>query len=239
MTNNEMPNDVPTSFQEALAGMHVTLENAEVQQLAAFLDRLLTANQSFNLTAITNRDEAWLRHIANSLTLLPYLVEAGAKNVLDVGSGGGLPGIPLAIALPNVHFTLLEATGKKAHFLEQTAREMQLDNVTVKNSRAETLAHDDAHREHYDIVTARAVGKLNVLLELTLPFATIGGLVLAIKGQQAPDEVHLAKAALHQLHANVVETIKVEGGTLVLVEKRRATPKRYPRRPGEPARAPL
>ena len=139
-----------------------------------------------------------------------------------------------------VGFTLLEATGKKARFLEATAAALGLANVTVVNDRAETAGQDrEAHREQYDAVLARAVGRMPVLLELTVPFARIGGHVLAIKGAQADAEIIEARAALHALHAKVVETRRTATGTIVIIEKARRTGKMYPRRPGEPKRAPL
>jgi 16S rRNA (guanine527-N7)-methyltransferase len=230
----------PTAFQHDLESIGVVLEPGEPERLAAFLDLLLDANTRFNLTAITDRDEAWRRHIFDSLTLLPYIGQAEAKRVLDVGSGGGLPGVPLAIVLPHVKFTLIEATGKKATFLRETAERLGLSNISVVNERAETAAHDrEHHREVYDMVITRAVGKLPVLLELTVPFAKVGGHVLAIKGENAAEEIAEAKRALHALHGAVVDTHRTPTGTIVVIEKQRTTPRIYPRRPGEPKRAPL
>lgn len=231
------------TFQEELATLGIELEPHEPERLGAFLDLLLEANTRFNLTAITDRDAAWHRHIFDSLTLMPFLVQAGsggAKRVIDIGSGGGLPGIPLAIVMPDTSFTLLEATGKKADFLREAALRLELANVTVVNDRAETIAHDrEQHREQYDVVLCRAVGKLPVLLELTVAFAKVGGHVLAIKGERANEEIAEAKQALHTLHGEVVNTHRTPTGTIVVIEKLRKTPRIYPRRPGEPKRAPL
>ncbi len=189
---------------------------------------------------MTDHESAWLRHIGDSLTLLPLIASAEASRVIDIGSGGGLPALPLAITMPNVAFTLVESTGKKANFLQATAAALELGNVTVINGRAEEIGQDRMHhREQYDIVTARAVGKLNVLLELTVPLARVGGHVLAIKGERAPEEISEAKPALHALHCQVIDTLRTETGTIVMIEKLRRTPKLYPRRPGEPKRAPL
>ena len=180
------------------------------------------------------------RHIFDSLTLLPWIGATAAKRVIDLGSGGGLPGIPLAISMPDVQFTLVEATGKKAKFLERAVAELALSNVRVINDRAETLGQDLLnHRQRYDIVTARAVGKLTVLVELAVPLARVGGHVLAIKGGSAKSEIKQAKRAMHLLHCHVSNTVKTPTGTVVVIEKLRECPKLYPRRPGEPRRSPL
>ncbi|MCA9296533.1 MAG: 16S rRNA (guanine(527)-N(7))-methyltransferase RsmG, partial [Phycisphaerales bacterium] len=153
---------------------------------------------------------------------------------------GGLPGIPLAIVCPEIRFTLLEATGKKARFLQQMVDTLPLPNARIVNDRAEVAAHDrDTHRAQYDLVIARAVGPLPVLLELTIPFAREGGFVLAIKGERAAEEIEQSRQALHLLHSAVAQTVRTPTSTIVVIEKSRTTPRIYPRRPGEPKRAPL
>lgn len=233
----------PARFFEQLESLEIQLEADEVERLSSYLAVLLEANKQFNLTAITNPDQAWMRHILDSLTLLPFVLESKAQQVMDVGSGGGLPGIPLAIAMRQVQFTLLEATGKKAKFLQQTASVLGLKNVHVINDRAENVGREVAqgmtHRDRYDVVIARAVGGLSVLLELTIPLARVGGLVLAMKGAKAQEEVSAAKQALHRLHAQVVEIAETPTGRIVIIEKIRPTPRTYPRAPGEPKRSPL
>ena len=160
--------------------------------------------------------------------------------LLDVGSGGGLPGIPLAIAMPSLSVTLLEATGKKVRFLEAVVAALGLANVQVVQARAEDAGRDrERHRERFDIVVSRAVGALATLVELTVPFARVGGTVLAVKGERAEDEVAEAKQALYALHAHALEPIRTATSTIVPVRKMRITPKIYPRRPGEPKRVPL
>ena len=208
-------------------------------QLRRYLERLLETNRSFNLTAITDPAEAWTKHILDSLTLLPDLatLHAGAR-VIDVGSGGGLPALPLAIALPTLQFSLLEATAKKARFLEQTAMELGLANVRVLCERAETVGQGP-ERAQFDAATSRAVSRLKVLLELTLPLVRVGGMSLAIKGEQAQLEVEEAQNALRLLHGVVEDARRSETGVVLRVRKLSPTPARYPRRPGEPKRQPL
>lgn len=232
--------DAPEDFCQAAEELGIAFDPGDLERLGLFLGLVLDANRRFNLTAITKPDEAWCKHVLDSLTLLPYVIAAGAKRVIDVGSGAGLPGIPLAITMPQVHFRLLEATGKKAAFLEGLISGLALSNVEVINERAETIGHDHRnHRERYDLVVARAVGRMAVLLELTTPLVRVGGHVLAIKGRKAPQEIVEAKQALARLRCRVVEATRTRTGTIVSIEKTGHTPAGYPRRPGEPRRAPL
>jgi 16S rRNA (guanine527-N7)-methyltransferase len=245
----------PPEFMTQVASLGIEFEPGDVDQLQRYLDLLLDANTRFNLTAITDQREAWMRHVFDSLTLAPLIASSGGSRVIDVGSGGGLPGIPLAIALRGIHFTLLEATGKKARFLSDVVTKLGLGNVEVINDRAETIGQvhrrhvesrgaggakgGGGHREQYDVVIARAVGKLPVLLELTVPLAKVGGHVLAMKGEKAAKEIEESKAALHLLHCHVVDTVQTTTGVIVIIHKQRKTPRMYPRRAGEPKRAPL
>jgi 16S rRNA (guanine527-N7)-methyltransferase len=229
----------PEAVIEAARGLGIALEGATGEQLAAYLARLLETNRTFNLTAITDPEEAWTKHILDSLTLLADLeaLPQGSA-VVDVGSGGGLPAIPLAIARPSLRFTLVEATGKKARFLTETARDLGLDHVTVVNERIEHFGQG-AMRETFAAATSRALSRLPVLLELTLPLLAVGGTSLAIKGAQAQAEVDEAARALALLGGEVQGLRRTETGIIVQVRKIAPTPRRYPRKPGEPKRAPL
>lgn len=231
---------IPADIEQRLGALGVALDPGDLIRLDAYLHLLLRRNESFNLTAIRDESQAWERHILDSLTLLGPLVSADAKVVADVGSGGGLPGIPLAICLPAVAFTLIEATGKKADFLCEVIAELGLANATVARQRAESLGQDHrGYREKFDAVIARAVGPLRVLLELTVPLVRVGGVVLAVKGEKVDTELQEAKAALHALHAAHVQTISTPTGRIAVIEKTRKTPRLYPRSPGEPKRKPL
>lgn len=230
------------------AGIECEIE--ELARLGRYLAMLLALNQTTNLTAITDPAEAWRKHIFDSLTLLAALADLpdGAR-VIDVGSGGGLPGVPLAITQPHLKFTLLEATGKKAEFLKQVVSILPLANTVVVQARAESAGHDrgertasgrvNGHRESYDVAVARAVGRLNTLAELTVPFVRIGGRCALVKGLQAEEEVQEAAPALALLHAVFVSTTPTPTGQIVILEKSSATPRTYPRADGEPKRVPL
>jgi len=236
--------DPPPAFSQACEAAGIKLSDVEREALGRYLWLLLDANTRFNLTAVREPAEAWMRHIFDSLTLLPHLAESEAGSLIDIGSGGGLPGIPLAICLPQMQFTLLEATGKKAKFLEDVAADLALDHVRVVNDRAETAGQARAHRERYDLATARAVGPMRVMLEYTMPLLRVGGQLLAMKGRQAEAELDEAGDALMILGDGQVDVYGAFGeesgdAVIVVVTKQAATPKAYPRRPGEPKTNPL
>ncbi len=230
--------DVPDEFSSAIAAQGIELEPGDLERLAHYLRLLYAANGRMNLTAVPAGADAWMRHIFDSLTLLPLVQQAEAKSVVDVGSGGGVPGLVLAAVVPTVEFTLVESVGKKARFLEETASSLACTNVRVRQVRAETLGAGDL-RECVDLVVSRAVARLPILLEYCLPMVRTGGLFVAIKGEQAGAEVAASVHALGELRGVVVDQTRTPTGTLVVIEKTGKTPRRYPRAAGEPQRAPL
>lgn len=234
------------AFLAAAEDLGIAFEPTDLPRLQQFLELLLTVNQSTNLTAITDPGEAWMRHILDALTLIPALASIEPSehrahvSVVDVGSGGGVPAIPLAIVMPEVRFTLVEATGKKVAFLRSAAAALALENVTVLQDRAERLGQDHkAHREKYDAAMARAVGHLAVLAELCGPLVRPAGFVLAVKGAKAEQELEEAAKAFGLIGLRHAETIATPTGRIVVLEKSTRTPRTYPRRDGEPARTPL
>lgn len=227
-------------FTELCRAFGIELEPEEVERLGRFLALLLANDARMNLTAIREESGAWRKHIFDALTLLAVLHDLPEKaRVLDIGSGGGVPGVPLAVVLPGLRFTLVEATAKKAAFLRTVADALELGNVEVIPERAEVVGHAPEHRAKHDVVLARAVGPLRVLAELGLPLAKVGGRCVFVKGARAELELTEAARALDLLQAVHAATIDTPTGRLVVLEKRASTPKKYPRRPGEPKRAPL
>jgi 16S rRNA (guanine527-N7)-methyltransferase len=225
----------PAPTPEALLA---PLTDEQRAQLDKYIELLLRATAEFNLTAIRDREEAWNRHVVESLRLLPLLGEG--QSLIDVGAGGGLPGMVIAIARPALAVTLLEATTKKARFLERVASELKLKNVKVVALRAEEAAKVGSKlRESFDLATARAVAPLRVLLELTIPFLKPSGRFVAVKGERAGDELAEATKALELLGVSLEAQHRQPTATVLLLRKNAPTPGKYPRRAGEPKRNPL
>ena len=174
------------------AGIELTSE--QQASLSRYLDLLLEANARMNLTRITDRAAAELQHVGDSLTVLPYLPRQ-AHRLADVGTGGGVPGIPIAIVRPDVTVLLIESTKKKAAFLKQAVEALKLSNVSVSEWRAEDVGHSNS-RETFDIAIARAVATLDWLAEWCLPLVKTGGKLLAMKGPKVLDEIPAAKRAI-------------------------------------------
>lgn len=230
----------PAAFLERARERGIAFDDGDLDRLGRFLAALLEANRSFNLTGITDPEVAWERHILDSLELLPLIGDLGPDTVVDIGSGGGLPGLPLAVVLPQVRFTLLEATGKKARFLEQVTRDLGLANVRVVHDRAELAAAPAGPlRDRFDVATARGVGALAVLVELAIPLLREGGTLLAIKGERAAEEASAARGAMRALRTELLGTHRTPTSTIVVLRKIGPTPRRFPRRPGEPSNHPI
>jgi 16S rRNA (guanine527-N7)-methyltransferase len=229
-------------------GFDLTTE--QQTKFAAYSRELVDWNQRVNLTSIVEPTDIQVKHFLDSLSIglaLPRGVRSGEviANLLDVGAGAGFPGVPLAIVLTNLHVTLLEATQKKCRFLENLITTLGVPNVRVVAGRAEEVAHLPAERAHYDIVVARALAPLPTLAELCLPFARLGGRVIAPKKTGIADELVAARRAIDLLGGKLLQPVAVrlpgepEARQLILVEKVKPTPQQYPRRPGLPAKNPL
>jgi 16S rRNA (guanine527-N7)-methyltransferase len=210
----------------------------------AFVALLLEANARTNLTRIVEPRDVARLHLLDSLSALPLLEGLGPSRVVDIGSGGGVPGIVLALARPDVAWTLMDSVHRKADAMRGFVGALGLDNVTVVAERAEILGRDPDHRERYDVATARACAALPVLAELALPLIRAGGALLGWKGPLSEGELRAGGAAATLLGGGAPEVRATGLATLgdhrfVLVRKVEPTPARYPRRPGEPARMPL
>jgi 16S rRNA (guanine527-N7)-methyltransferase len=216
--------------------------------LQRYAELLLDYNQRVNLTGAKDMAELEVRHLLDSLTVAPHFPEASATvptTVIDVGSGGGMPGIPLAIVRPDLPFTLLDSVGKKTLFLEQTVAALGLGNVAVVNTRAELAAQTWDYRQRFTIVVSRAVADLPLLIELTVPFLKLLGRAILMKKGDLAEEIARSRRALRTMGGDLVEIAPsplpdlLPEHQLVIVEKTRPTNSQYPRRPGIPERRPL
>jgi 16S rRNA (guanine527-N7)-methyltransferase len=234
----ELLAEVPT-----IAG---TLPSGFLDGAERFVGLLLAGNRRLNLTRVTAPAEVARLHLLDSLAGLPLIDRLGPGEGIDLGSGGGLPGLPLALARPEMRWTLVDSVAKKVAILAEFAEAMGLRNVTILADRAETLGQSRDHRERYAVATARACAALPVLAELALPLVAVGGQLIAWKGPlaEADDEVRRGRAAIGQLGGGPLAIVDpgvaaLGGHRLVSVPKERPTDPRFPRRPGEPGRRPL
>ena len=230
--------------QAAAWGLH--LDGSRRERLLEYT-RLLASYDRANVIGTRDEDKIMLNHILDSLSCFLYEPFSNARRLVDVGSGGGLPGIPIKIMEPELATTLVESTGKKARFLQYTVDSLSLDGVEVANTRVEDLGRTRAHRGAYDVVTSRAVGRLSVVAEYSVPLLQIGGGAIAMKGRLEAGELEEGNRAVDALGAEVAQIMEVpmlsEVGekerSLVILEKVRETPTQYPRRSGLVAKRPL
>jgi 16S rRNA (guanine527-N7)-methyltransferase len=223
------------------------LTATQVALLARFRDLLLEWNGRFNLTGLDDPVLVEQRLLGDALLMLPAvdggIAASGVKQprLIDIGSGGGLPAIPLAICRPELSVTMVEATAKKVGFLRAVMAELSLRQTAAIHSRAEDAARDLDHRAAYEIVTARAVASLPALIELSMPFLRPNGLALFPKGRDIEEELRAGTIAAAEIGAKIGSTHRLAGSEtrLVIVRKQRPTPERFPRRAGLPAREPL
>jgi 16S rRNA (guanine527-N7)-methyltransferase len=234
--------EVRRELESSAALIGQALDSAQVRQVAQHLDLIAAWNRKAHLTSITEPARAARVHVVDSLLCLRAALPTGAV-LIDVGSGAGFPGIPLKIARPDLAVTLLEASSRKAAFLELAAAEIGAV-VSVVEARAEQAAHDPTWRERFDVGVARAVAPLPTLCELVLPFLRQGGKAVLLKGPSVGSEVGAGARASAILGGGPPELTmsQLPGGSrrvLVVIEKVAATPSTYPRRPGVPAKRPL
>ena len=238
-----------TAFEEILAaradeaGIPLTAE--QIGQFSVYNEMLLDWNTRMNLTALTAPEDVAVKHIIDSLTAYDAALFDGARTLIDVGTGAGLPGIPLAVYAPHLTVTLLDSLNKRVRFLTEVTAAMGLQNVRCIHARAEEAARTAEHRAAYDIVVSRAVARLPVLLEYTLPFVRVGGTLLALKGRAYAEEQKEARRAAEVLGGGRITARPVhlpgldDVRAILTVTKERQTPAIYPRGGGAPARRPL
>lgn len=235
----------PSLSEQAQALFHIDLTPMQAAQFETYSEELRAWNEHVNLTAITEPSAVQTRHFLDSLSIVKAASMTPGIHIIDVGTGAGFPGLPLAIAYPQIRMVLLESTGKKVNFLKHVVDKLSLNNIQFVHARAEEAGQMPEHRAQYDVVLARAVARMPILLEYLLPLADIGGVCIAMKGKTAHQEAQDSNRALStlggQLHS--IETIMLpdvdDEHYLVVVRKTADTPGIYPRKPGTPAQKPL
>lgn len=232
-------------LRSGAARLGYQLSPEQLRLFQTYYEVLTYWSGKLNLTAITDFEDVQVKHFLDSLTVATVFngVRRDAR-LLDVGTGAGLPGIPLKILFPELRLTLLESVAKKTHFLDHLALHLGLKGVEIVTGRAEDLAHDPEYREQFHVAVSRAVAALPTLLELTLPFCRTGGLLVALKSGDLAEEIELSSRALELLGGQVTEMRQVdfpglEGHILIVVSKVAPTPLAYPRRPGLPYKRPI
>lgn len=223
----------------------IELTAKQAQQFERYHQLMDEWGQQMNLTTIKDPDEVIIRHFLDSLSPIDVIGFDDGDRLIDVGTGAGFPGLALAIAFPNVDVTLLDSVQKKLKFLQAVIDDLQLSNVSILHMRAEDAGNHPDHREEYDIVTARAVALLPVLLEYTMPLVKVGGFMVAMKGESAQREVDDAKRALFVLKGDAKPVYEYKlpsverSHFLVTIEKTDKTPRNYPRQAGVPKKKPI
>lgn len=231
--------------EDALQLLGIRLTEAQLSAFDTYERELIEWNRRFNLTSITDPAQIRTKHFLDSLSCWLAMSGEAPGRVVDIGAGAGFPGLPLKILQPELHLTLVEATAKKAGFLEHMVQVLRLENMTVVAQRVEDVGQAVAHRQSYDCAVARAVAPLQVLAEYLLPLVKVGGIAVAQKGKGAADELRLAEGAIASLGGVLKEQLPVsipgleEERWLVVLEKIGDTPANYPRRPGMPTKRPL
>lgn len=232
-------------FYERLADLGYPLTKHQKKQYERYFELLVEWNEKINLTAITEKDEVYLKHFYDSIApIVQGLIENQPIRLLDIGAGAGFPSLPMKILFPELDVTIIDSLNKRINFLHLLAEELGLSGVHFYHGRAEDFAQDKAFRAQFDIVTARAVARMQVLSELTIPYLKVGGRLLALKASNAPEELEEAKNALNLLFSKVEDNLQYalpngDPRYITIVEKKKETPNKYPRKAGMPNKRPL
>ena len=223
----------------------IELAPGQLDKFEVYYHELIEWNKRMNLTRITDYAEVQLKHFLDSLTVLTAVQLTDGLRLIDVGTGAGMPGIPVKIVSPGIDLTLLEATGKKTKFLEHIVSVLGLEGVEIVSSRAEETGHNTGYREKFSLALSRAVAPLPVAVELSLPFCQVGGLCVTLKKGNIEAEVQQSLKAIGIMGSRLREVKPValpglnDKRYLVIIEKLKPTPPQYPRRPGMPAKKPI
>jgi len=235
----------PEEFQQALAEHGIALTATQMAQFATYYAYLIEWNQKMNLTAITEEKDVYLKHFFDSVALAFETDLTTDRHLCDVGSGAGFPSIPLKIVFPELDITIVDSLNKRITFLNNLVAALHLDGVHLYHDRAETFGQNPQFRGQFDYVTARAVARLNILTELCLPLVKKSGYFYALKAAKSEEEFVEAKPAISQIGGKFITeksfSLPVSGDErhVLIIQKTKETPKKYPRKPGTPAKQPI
>ena len=218
----------------------IMLLEEQIEKFYKYMNLLIEWNQKINLTAIVEPKEIIQKHFIDSMSVLDYIQDK--KNIIDVGTGAGFPGIPIKIANPNINVTLLDSLQKRVNFLEEVVSQLELDKIKAVHSRAEDYAKEN--RESYDVAISRAVANMSTLVEYLLPYVKQDGIVICMKGPNIEDELEKSKKAISILGGKIehIEHLFLDEEmerNLIIIRKIKPTPKQYPRKAGKPAKEPI
>ena len=232
-------------FDQELEMLGIQLTDVQKEQFDRYYELLIEWNRVMNLTGITEYDEVNLKHFTDSLTIVRIKDMENVSTLIDVGTGAGFPGIPVKIAFPHIKVTLLDSLNKRIKFLNQVVEELDLKDVVTLHGRAEDYAKKEEYREQFDLCASRAVANLCTLSEYCLPFVKKGGCFISYKSADSDEEIEQSKKALDILGGKIEKVDKFVlpgsdmGRALVMVEKVKNTPRKYPRKAGVPSKEPL
>lgn len=230
---------------KAFDALGIRYNDKMIEQFREYMDMLLEWNEKVNLTAIKEKDEFIKKHYIDSVICHGFPEMKNAETIIDVGTGGGFPGIPLAIIFPEKQFVLMDSLLKRLKIIDELTEKLGIDNVRTLHGRAEDLGRNKEHREKYDICVSRAVANLATLSEYCLPFIKVGGSFLAYKAVKAEEEIKAAKGAVHLLGGTISREEKVElpdfnlEHNIIVIDKVQNTSAKYPRKAGTPSKEPL
>lgn len=232
-------------FHNGLKELGISLNDFQIKQFLKYYELLIEKNKVMNLTAITEFEEVVIKHFIDSISIAKYFDVENVKNIIDIGTGAGFPGIPLKIAYPHLNITLLDSLNKRIKFLAEVCDELGLENVELIHGRAEDFGNDKNYREKYNICVSRAVANLSTLSEYCLPFVKTNGYFISYKSGNIEEELTNSKNALHLLSAELekVENFILPGTNIarsfVFIKKIKNMVKKYPRKAGLPSKEPL
>ncbi|MFC2948760.1 16S rRNA (guanine(527)-N(7))-methyltransferase RsmG [Virgibacillus sediminis] len=235
----------PEQFVKVLEEKGIELSEWQQKQFSIYFRVLIEWNEKINLTGLTEREDVYLKHFYDSITAAFHYDFNRELSICDVGAGAGFPSIPLKICFPELKVTIVDSLKKRIGFLNQLASDLDLKDVAFYHDRAENFGKNGAFRESFDVVTARAVARMSVLSELCLPLVRKNGVFIAMKGARADEELNAARSAIEILGGELNETYtfslpeEESERSIVLIDKQRKTPKKYPRKAGTPNKDPI